>query len=503
MAVRIPTPKRPPKLASRICALLASATALAIIVVPAAAQPLEELRGPADTMMTGSVAQDPFDLPVWEEAEDISDRPGQTGPAGIEELPATGLRTGSVDGFDEEQSGRIPAVDGRVPPVEIGERRQDDDPYAPLGLRVGTFTVTPTLEQGVGYTSNASSSPGGGSSVFSETGLRLNAVSDWSRHQAGIDADINYRRSISGEEIDELTGGGRATLRHDLPDGFSTLYELGYRLAPEDADSPFDFDDAVTRPLRQTIDGSATLARDVGKLRLSLRGGVLRETFDDATLESGERLSQRDRDSTLYTVTLRTGYAVSPALLPFVEAEIGRRIHDNRIDSAGFERSADRLSLRGGLEFDISEKTQGEIAAGWISERPDDDRIASISAPYASARISWSPRRGTLVEIDGTTMVEAGGAFGDDGSVLYATNLRLSHDILHNLTGNALLGLDWRDYAGSGDDETVMRAEAGLIWWLNRNLGIDTRLRHVTMRSDRPGRGYSENSAYLGLIMQR
>lgn len=534
MAVRTPYRKRRSNLTSGVAAIAAGALAIFVTNLPASAQQLEELRGaigeqalhqpplagdrqtvptaPARQANTQArtiqsppdgLTEEFFDAGAWDEAADQRDASPLRAAPEIEELPATNLRTGSVDGFNEDESGRIAAADSRVAPIEIGERRQDDDPYAPLGLRIGSFTVTPTLEQGIGYTSNALSSAGGGSSVFSETGLRLNAVSDWSRHQASIDADINYRRSLSGAEIDELTGGGRAALRHDLPNGFTALYELGYRVAPEDAASPFDFEESDSRPLRQTIDGAATLARDVGKLRLSLRGSVLRETFDDAILADGSRLSQSDRNSTLYSATLRTGYALSPALTPFVEAEAGRRIHDNCVDSCGYERSANRFSLRGGLEFDISEKMQGEIAAGWIAERPDDDRIASVSAPYLAAELSWSPQRGTTVALDGTTMVEASGGLGDDASVFYATNLRLTHDILHNLTGTALLGLDWRDYAGSNENETILRAEAGLTWWLNRNLGIDGRLRHVTMRSDQPNRGYRENSAYLGVIMQR
>lgn len=418
----------------------------------------------------------------------------------LDEIETGGTRAPRLTGLDE-LDGRVEAEAAQAP-LELRGRRDEDDPFAPLGIRVGGFLVTPTLEQGIGATTNAASAPGGRSSVFSETALRLDAISDWSRHAATAEADLRYRRSVSGAELDELEGGARATLRHDLAGDFAALYAFAYRVRPEAASTPGTVEAAVSRPLRHTLDGSAAIGRDVGKLRFSLRGGALREAFGDAELADGSTVSQADRDYTLATVSLRTGYSLSPALTPFVEGEIGRRLHDNRIDAQGYERSADRYSLRAGIELDLREKLTGEIAAGWVAERPDDDRLSDLSAPYLSAALAWSPLRGTNVALTGSTTLENATAPGDDGSVLYAGDIALTHRLRHNLTANALLGLEWRDFE-SGGSEQEWTGEAGLTWWLNRHAGVSGRLRHEIFRSSLPDRDYSASSVYVGMTFQR
>src|SRR5690606_3971693 len=107
-----------------------------------------------------------------------------------------------------------------------------------------------------------------------------------------------------------------------------------------------------------------------------------------------------------YTVALRAGYQISPALMPFVEAEVGRNLYVQEIDSAGYARSSDRYAVRGGLELDMGEKLSGEIAAGWISEDFDDERLDPLSTPTVEADLRWSPQRGTDVTLSGATVLE-------------------------------------------------------------------------------------------------
>src|SRR5690606_12533316 len=147
------------------------------------------------------------------------------------------------------------------------------------------------------------------------------------------------------------------------------------------------------------------MSKDAGPLRFGVTGALMRQTFDDAELADGSIVSQRERDSTLATATLRAGYALSPALAPFVEAEIGRRFHDHERDSAGYARSADHYALRAGVEIDLGEKLNGEIAAGWLTERPDDPRLSDVSGLSLATNLRWSPVRGTTVALFASTAV--------------------------------------------------------------------------------------------------
>ena len=72
-------------------------------------------------------------------------------------------------------------------------------------------------------------------------------------------------------------------------------------------------------------------------------------------------------------------------------------IYDLDVDSNGFNRAADHMGARGGLEFDLGEKFAGEFSAGWVREDLADERLASVEGPSVSADLAWSPVRGTIV----------------------------------------------------------------------------------------------------------
>lgn len=431
--------------------------------------------------------------------------PRQPTPARVAEPElATGtVPAGAVDSLDDDRSVRIATDNARETAIDGLSRRPEDNPYAPLGIRAGTFVVTPTLEQGATWTSNARSEPNGRSALLSETTLRLDAISDWSRHSAALRADGTFRRSVAGERVREIEGGVEGDLRLDLSHDYRALASLGYRIAPESASSPINLGAVTSQPLRHTMRGSAGISKDLAKLRVALTGDVERNRFDDASLAGGGTLSQRDRDNTLASMRLRTGYEISPAIFPFVEAEYGRRFYDLKRDANGYRRSGDRYGLRAGVELDLGEKLAGEVSAGWLTERPQDGRLRQVSGLTLASNLAWSPMRGTTVGLDGSTEVEAATDPGASGSLLYRGSLSLTRELRHNLTARALLGLEWRDYSGSNDRDVIMLGEVGLTWWMNRYAGITGRLRHERQASTLAGRTYNASSVYLGMTLQR
>ena len=121
-----------------------------------------------------------------------------------------------------------------------------------------------------------------------------------------------------------------------------------------------------------------------------------------------------------------------------------------------------------------------------------------ISGPTIDAAVSWSPVRGTIVDLIASTTVEGTTTAGESGSILYAGAFALSAQIRANLTGNAVLGAGWRDYTGSDGHDLILSAEAGLTWWLNRYAGLTGRVRHESLKSNLPDRDSETNSIFLG-----
>ena len=266
------------------------------------------LPGIRTTQDTGVLAEPPVYVPVSPGAlpelspldatdEQDGELAGEVAPAEAEQpeqpentaAEADQIPTGTVRAETIDSENDLPLDEGaeRVEAIEGLDRIIDDRPFDAPGIRMGTFILKPTLEQGITATSNADFSTTGESAVLSETIMRLNAASDWATNSATIDAYGIYRKTISGDEVEDGAGGVDAVLELDLDNDYRAAGRLGYAIAPESATSPVVIVGAVSEPLRQTLTGSLELEKDVGKARFGITGGVNRDSYGDAELEGG------------------------------------------------------------------------------------------------------------------------------------------------------------------------------------------------------------------------
>lgn len=440
-------------------------------------------------------------------AEPQAPKPKLATPVAEEEpqrfLATDNMPVGAVTIEEQDSTGRVRRENLPAIPEQGRRLPHEADPFAPVGIRTGNFILRPSLEQGIRATSNGDNSSTGSSAVLSETTLRLKAESDWSRHQATLDASGTMSKSISGQDVSEPRVDVRGNLRFDLSNETTVNAGAGYKLRRESASSPNGVTDALKRPLVHTINGSLGIERDTGLIFGRATGRVEHETYGDAELSSGGTVSQKDRDNTYSSVTLRGGFAISPALKPFAEIELGKRIFDERIDSNGYERSGSQYALRGGLMFDRGEKFNGEISAGYMRANSDDSRLGSISGPSLAASIQWSPLRGTDVQLFAQTLVDTSTTPGVSGALLHLASLEVTRHVRSNLSFNGKLDLNVRDNKdGTGTDYTI-GAQIGATYWINRFVGIDARLRHEFQTSQVSYREYHANSVYVGMKVQR
>lgn len=468
---------------------------------------------PEDTAPSASIFDE---APV---GDDPLPRPTSTARARSQERQATPeLATAPTEAEQPATVGTVPepAVDAEIfdelraqatadrqPAIEDLDRIAEANPYAPIGLRLGSFDVFPSIETGLTATSNADFSSTGTSALVSETTLRLRAISDWSRNEARLNAFGTFQRSISGQELEETDIGIDAAADYEIGDEMVARASLAYFNRPESAASPVIIEDTVSQPTHQTFTGTAGIEKLLGKARFGLNGEIVHDTYGDADLASGGTVSQADRDATLYAVTLRGGYEVSAVTTPFLEGELGRLVYDQNPDSAGFDRSGNRFAIRGGLAFDRGEKFNGEFAAGYVEERLDDERLAPISGPSFEANANWSPERGTNVNLFGGSYIEGTTTPDESGSILYLARLTAERQIRENLTGQAILGVGYRDYAGLSDHDWLFNVEANTTWWLNRYLGVNGRVQYESVDSTLPGHSTETTSVFLGLRLQR
>ena len=415
--------------------------------------------------------------------------------------------------------------------LSLGNLRQSlplsaDDPFAPVGIRAGRFTLFPVLEQSVGYSDNLSADPKGEAGVFSQTALSARLLSDWSRHEAEINAAAVYRRNFNGSPEDEPRFDLDGRLRLDIDRDLSATLRGAFAYDRDDeagggadGDSNDVFASSLGAELRREV-GRSSLSATVDAVRedrsdgddaLPLggdEGPVLGEDADlalQAASVPGEAGSQRnlaepEQSFTTYTAGLRAGYSFAPLLKPFVAGSVGRRVFDENHDAGGFERASTIEALRAGLAFDLSEKLYGEVAFGYAWNVPDSGALPTTQSPTVDASLNWSPRRGTDVALTASTFFDP-----DDTNLTTSTRYRAGLAVRHRARARLdLNGEVFADYRDSDvTPETTVAVQGGFTYWLNRQLAFISLVRHERLDSEAKGGDYTANSIRVGLRFQR
>ncbi len=390
--------------------------------------------------------------------------------------------TGSI--LDEDMlrlNTREPALDDRLPKRKAESYVSTEETP---GIRVGTFVLRPTVTQSV----NVETKRDGGvkqTRGFLETDMLATLTSDWALHQLTVTTQGAWQQNFTGEGEEQPDFRLNGDLRLDLPQDTTAHLTGGYRFYREDTDDPNAVQDADKQSDVQEFSTGASIERDFGILRSSTGIDLTRTIYSDATLSDGTTVNLSDRNQTSGTLRGRIGYELSPALIPFLEANVGKTVYDDTVDSAGYNRSGQSYGAKVGVEVDMGEKLRGEVGIGYEVATFDDDRLSDIDAGVVDAHLLWSPLRGTDVDFGLQTSIQPSTTAGESGYVSHALTTTVTHQLRDNLVGTFLGGITLRDYPSdsSTNDETVYTTSAGLTWNINRYLDLTTTIGYeVTSR---------------------
>ncbi|WP_269389409.1 outer membrane beta-barrel protein [Hoeflea alexandrii] len=434
---------------------------------------------------------------------------GATAPAGPLDTAANPVQpaaedlTGSIGSpsnlsqADQDYAASLARQNARVGTV-------DGLPLDPLeqeagvpGFSFGSLTLRPTLDQRVVHES-VRYGPTRTSRTYSQTTLSGTLESDWSRHQLNVDGSGTWQKNLSGTGTETPSANVNARLNLDLINDITGVLGAGYSYSRESRTDPNAISGATSQAGVHELRASIGLEKNLGLLRGSTTLEVTRKLYGDATLADGTTVLLDDRDTLGAELTARIGYEVSPALVPFVEGTVGREKYDQRIDSTGAARSSKTFGARAGAEVNFGEKLSGEFAAGYVLRNLDDANLADISGLTLDGDVTWSPLRGTNVNLGLATTLESATTAGQSGAVVYELDATLSQQIRSNLVARLGATAGYRDYdSGSGrSNQRSYGASAGLTWSINRYLDLEADASYE--RTKEPG-GTDEDTARVGL----
>ena len=388
--------------------------------------------------------------------------------------------------------------------VQSRELTEEENPFKAVGIRLGSITLRPTIEQGIEATTNGSGSAGGSSAINSITTLRLDGISDWRNGSLEGSGFVTLRNSLSGKSEDDPEAG--ASFKMTQPVLRDWAYTIGgsYGLKRESAVSGTAFPATIiNRPLAQDIRLSLGIGKSDGILQPSAKLEYGRTTFGDATDTLGAAVSQSDRDQTSLRGTFRLGTEISPALTPFVEIAYGKTWRDEAVDVFLNDRSSTELRASIGAEINPSEKLNGEISVGWLRQTFDNAGLDDIDGVALAAALNWSPVQGTKISAGLSTSAEPANSATVSGSMLYAATLGVTHQLSQRLSTSANFGASYRDFTGSGGSDTTLSAELAATYMVNRTLGVNAKVRHESVSSSDPMRESDTTTLLLGLKIQR
>ncbi|MGY2050702.1 outer membrane beta-barrel protein [Methylobacterium sp. JK268] len=373
------------------------------------------------------------------------------------------------------------------------------DPYAPLGIKVGAMTLFPALQQGVGYDTNPDRAAQGKGSAALRTDGEIGFQSDWSSHSLTGTLRGGYSAFPDNHAADRPDGDGSVLLRIDASRDTRFEVQGNYLVTTQRAGSP-DLNAALReRPVVATYGGAVGVVQDFNRLQLTLRGLVTRESYDDALLASGGVLRQAERNANTYGLRLRAGYEVTPGFMPFADVLVDTRIHDLRLDYAGYRRDSDGLTVRGGSTFEISRILTGEVSGGYLQRSYADNRLRDVTGPVFDGALVWAATPLMSLRLTASTGVVETVLQNASGVLTQTYGAELTYDLLRNLRLTLVGSLYSNDYQGVSIRENGMLVGLKADYRLTRWLGIRASYAHEDLHSTSPGSSYSSDTFLVGV----
>ena len=421
--------------------------------------------------------------------------PGQNMPGGAPALSPV-AREGQAlvaPGLTE-----LPMARRKRPPVT--------DPYAPVGLRLGTLIVMPGVEILGGYDTNPLRSSSGtkikGSRQL-QVAPDLTISSDWARHQLQIDLRGSYSYFADVDNASRPTLDGKLTFRGDVSQDTTVNIELKEKLETQRPGS-VDLTNAVKgRPAYYTHSGSAGVTQKIGYASVTATALVDRTTYENGTTYSGATYDQQDRNYTSYGARLRGAYELTPGIIPFAEVIVDTRTYDQNIDSTGYRRSSNGVIGRVGTTFELGRNVTGEIGAGWGGRAYDDSRLANLTGGLLDASLIWQASPLTKVTLKAASEFTETTTTGSSGAVSRKVNLDVAHDVLRNVTVTGSLGYAASIYQGINRIEQTISSGLKLDYKIDRTFIVRGSYGYERAISDVAGNGYLSHTFLMGLRIQR
>ena len=382
----------------------------------------------------------------------------------------------------------------------------DGDPYAPLGLRAGSFLIYPAIELSAGYNSNPGQVPGGAASPQFVVAPELQVRSDWARHSLTaniVGSYTDYTNDAFSPSLNRPYLNGIIDGRIDVLRETQVLLENRFLVTTDNPGSPNLIAGLAKLPISTTVGGTLGVAQQFNRFQVTLKGTIDRSMYDNSLLTDGETVSNADRDFNQYGGIARFGYELSPGLKPFVEIAADQRVYDELIDSNGLQRNSTGVSGKAGATVSLFGSLTGEMALGYLQRTYKDPTLPNIGGVTLDGSLIWQVTALTTAKLTAASTVNESAVAGTSGEFSRDVNVQVDHAFRWWLIGTAQAGYGHDDYVGLGRQDNRYFVSAGATYKLNREMQLKGTLRQDWLDSNTAGAAYAATSFLAGVRLQR
>ena len=376
------------------------------------------------------------------------------------------------------------------------------EPYDPIGIRIGSFVLFPEAELGGSWYSNVlrSSTPQSDYAFDFRPSARL--VSDWKRHALEFRAGstLSFFNELDSENDKAYQFEARGKLDFTRR---TNLQAFVSRDVSQESRSAIDANAAGDRADLTLDRAGATLTHRFNRLSLQLRGSVADYKYSDVDV-GGVTQSNADRDYTATEETVRASWEFKPTLTGFVEVAVNQRRYDVAAQSDGIIRDSDGQRYRVGVSFGSTSKIlRGEMALGYGIQTPQDDRLQPIEGIILDANVAWRLSELTTLSFNARSDVSETTTAGSGGVFTRSAGVELRHAFRRHLIGTAGITYTDQDYQGVDIDENEWRGDLGVEYYLSREATLFSRYRHTIFDSTSVDADYTSDEIHFGMKVRR
>ncbi len=475
--------------------------------------PLDENNAALPAGQRGAIIDgDPNAAEPTQPVDGVLDTPQDTGPVDGVDPVAVDLRdTQDRDLFSLTPSTENPAgydpllfqTEDLDPIARGGDRRVErlfkNEPYDPIGYRLGSFVYFPEAElSGVATNNVLRSSIIDSSDTYIDLTTNSRLVSNWNQHALELRSrgQLNFHDNFPSE--DDKGYKLEALGRLDIAKRTNLQASISHDVRQEGRGA-IDATTSGNRPDVTTDEARAALNHRFNRLSLQLRGTATGVAFSPVTT-LGITTPNTDRNSVVTAEAVRAKWEFKPSFSVFTEVELDQRRFEVAPLSDGILRDSDGVYSRTGIDFGSTSQTlRGEVSLGVGRQTPDNQKLSDTTAFLVDGDLAWRLSDLTSVLLTAQTDIFDTTTANTAFATSHTTGVELRHKFREYLIGSAGFTYTARSYQDIPLEESEGRTLVGLEYYASRDIILFGRYQHIAFDSTELNGSYDADDVRVGV----